>query len=165
MNFLAHLSFPYIILVIVSYLLGINITGEHIILLLIFSVLPDFDLVVHFIIKKTKGEKFSFNINHHKWLSHWPIFYAPFLILFIIHPSITTFVMMYGLYSHLLLDTFADGHGIMWLKPLSKKWFNYFAEKTRGKLGLKWLKAYTKTVFYKTERITAIIMMLHILAR
>jgi hypothetical protein len=165
MQILAHTSFPYLLFIIGTFLLGINVRGEHILLLLLFTMLPDLDLVVQFITGLIKKQPFDFNVNHHKWPSHLPIYYSPFIILFIFFPSVTTFVMMYGVYSHLLLDTLADSHGIMWFFPYSKKWFNYVAEKTRGKQGIRWLKAYSQTVFFKTEQVTFIVMLIHLVIR
>lgn len=152
MNWTAHLAYPYIIANSIAWLLGTSLTVEQNILLFIFSFLPDLDYAVNYIYTKLTNRRFYAGVNHHRWATHWPITYVPLALLFIFIPNIYTALMLFGIMSHLIMDTIACAWGIMWLYPFSTRWFNYFAAKTsKTKDGLKWLALWKTTPFYKIE--------------
>jgi hypothetical protein len=155
MFILGHLSFPSIIFIAVAEIFGIEYTYLHIILLMLFSVLPDIDIVYAVIKSRTIHNKYS----HHEFFTHWPVTYSPLIMLMLLHPNIYTAVMVLGVYSHMIMDTFISGKGIMWSQPLSRKYYNFFAGRTTGKENTDWLRAYVKTASFKTEIVGFLLLM------
>lgn len=152
MNWPSHIAYPYIIANIVAYLLGVPLTMGQEILLILFSVLPDFDYLLNWGYRTITGMRFHAGVNHHEWASHWPISYIPLALLFISIPNTYTALMLFGVISHLVMDTIACSWGVMWLYPFKRTWFNYFATSFRHiNDGLVWLKQWKKTMYYRVE--------------
>jgi len=158
MFILGHISFPSLIFIAIAEIFRIEYTSLHIILLTIFSVLPDIDMIYLFI----KSRRQNRVLSHHDFFTHWPIIYLPFLLLLILHHNIYTIIMAFGVYSHLIMDTFASGKGIKWAFPLSRRYYNFFASKTAGKENTLWLKTYRSTTFFKME-IVGFLLLVYIL--
>jgi len=177
MNLLSHLSYPVLIFVFLARLFHFDYSFFDLLLLLFFSILPDFDLVF-FSLFKQKNHHFSFfdlikltlfsilpNLNfltgqlaeklhrpsqHHQWLSHQPFTYLPFVIFLFFYPNPKLFLACFGLYSHFILDTLFGGR-IMWLYPFSSKFFGLFSEKFKNYSGLDYFRAYKKSLIYKID--------------
>lgn len=148
---LGHISYPTLVFMLFAYVFKIGYSFSDIMLLIFFSMLPDLDIVVHYILNSGKIDN---NARHHAWFTHWPITYTPFLILFLIYHNMNFFLMTFGIYFHLLLDIFFSGDGIMWFYPFSKKYFNFFADKTKNRIGFEWLAAYKKLPIFKIDIIS-----------
>ncbi len=164
MNLPSHIAYPYIIANTIAWLLGVKLTLKQNLLLMLFSVLPDVDLLIHWLQTRITNIKFNPGINHHLWPSHWPISYVPLVLIMIIWPSTTTILMVFGIYSHLVLDSIACAWGIMWFYPFSKHWYNYFALKFRGiNDGFSWLKKWNQTGFHTAELISLALVIIHLI--
>ena len=164
MNLPSHIAYPYIIANTVAWLLGVKLTLQENLLLILFSILPDIDLVIHWVQTRITGIKFNPGINHHLWPSHWPITYTPLLLALLIWPNTTLLLMTFGIYSHLILDTIACSWGIMWFYPFSKHWYNYFSLKFKGiNDGLLWRRKWNTTTFHLVEMISLFLVAVHIL--
>lgn len=148
MTTLGHVSCPTLLFILIAQLFNIQYSWSDLLILIFFSILPDFDFLFYRFVKK---KNFDSDFDHHKWFTHWPITYTPLLILLLFFPRLKLFLICYGLYFHLILDTFLAGSGIRWLYPFSKKALNLFAKKTNSYHGEEWFKVYKKTVMWKTE--------------
>ena len=116
MTVLSHASYPSLLFIIVAKLFDIQFSLFDLLILVFFSILPDLDFLFHKFIKR---QKYNSNFQHHKWFTHWPITYVPLLILLFFFPGLKLFLICYGLFSHLVLDTFLAGDGMMWFYPFS----------------------------------------------
>lgn len=152
MNVPSHIAYPYILANAIALALGTPLTLAQNVLLILFCVLPDLDIIINWAYTKTTGRRFHAGVNHHEWASHWPISYIPLALLFIIIPNSYTGLMLYGIISHLVLDSIACAWGVMWLYPFSRRWFNYYAAKFRHTVdGLAWLKTWKQTYYFRAE--------------
>ena len=156
MHTLSHTSYPSLLFIIIARLMDIQYALFDILILIFFSLLPDLDFLFHKFVKK---KKFDLDFQHHKWFTHWPITYTPLLVLLFFYPNFKLFLICYGIYSHLILDTFLCGDGMMWFYPFSKKFFNFFSKKTKGKHGRDWLNVYKKTLIYKVDIVAFVILL------
>ncbi len=162
MNVPSHMAYPYLLANMVAWLMGVRLSVEQNILLVIFSVLPDVDLGIHWLYTRITKVRFNIGINHHQWASHWPISYIPLALVFAIWPNTTTLLMIFGILSHLLMDSIACSWGIMWLYPFSKRWFNYYASRfMKINDGKQWLAEWNKTNFHVVEMIGLGLMIIH----
>jgi hypothetical protein len=84
-------------------------------------------------------------------VTHYPIFYTPFIIAAFVFPSILTICMALAIYLHFLGDTFYTDDGIRWLWPFSKKYFKILSDTMEGMHDKDWVLAYRKTPLYKLE--------------
>ncbi len=141
----AHISYPFLIVWIVSKSIGFILTPIHIIVLLFCSIIPDFDYVYIWFKDRVK-----LAIPHHLFFTHTPIYYVPLLIIaYFIDPMVALFAGL-GFGSHFFMDMFFNGNGIWWLRPFINKEF-YVDNPVRGKHGLEWLHAYKKLSIYKVD--------------
>lgn len=148
MTTFSHISYPTLLFVTAAEVSHIEYSLSDLLILIFFSILPDLDFLFH---KLIKGKGFDSEYQHHKWFSHWPIYYTPFLILFLIFPGLKLFLICYALFCHFILDSFLAGDGIMWFYPFSKKFFNFFAKKTNNHHGQEWFNIYKKMVIWKID--------------
>ncbi len=163
MNIPSHIAYPYIIANIVALIFGAPLTFEQNILLILFCLLPDFDYVISWLHKKFTGMRFHAGVNHHEWASHWPISYIPLALLFIIMPNTYTLLMLFGILSHLALDSFACAWGVMWLYPFSTRWFNYQAARFKDITdGVEWLRVWSKTNYFRVELVALSLTAVHL---
>ena len=132
--------------ILIYYILYIIWTGSliipnfYFIIIIYFSILPDFGAIYYFI--KSKGRlKLTMEYQHHlNPLSHFPLIFSPVIIIFIIC-LITNFYPLYSLISviriccgHFLFYTIASGAGIMWGKnPFKRKKYARFINKYYNK--------------------------------
>lgn len=132
-------------------------------LILLFGNLPDFDSIYWHL----KGGKYDNHFQHHLYFwSHWPMAYLPLLILTIITFFTNLlfdfmFVMVIGIYMHLVGDTACCGDGMMWGKIPWKKdqfavFFNFFSSKTDGYHGAYWTARWKTTAMFQIARIEAV---------
>jgi len=161
MTTFSHASYPTLIFIAAETLISSQYSLQDLLILIFFSIFPDLDFIFYKFIKKGS---FNSNFQHHKWLTHWPIIYSPLLIALAFFPSFKLLLITYGIYSHLIMDTFLAGDGIMWLYPFSKKFFNLFAEKTTNNHGKDWFNIYKKMLIYKIDILAFVIVLLVILA-
>jgi len=119
-------------------------------------VLPDLDFLFYKFVKKGRYDS---NFRHRQWFTHWPITYAPLLVLLFFFPSFKLFLICYGLFSHLILDTFLAGDGMMWFYPFSKEFFNLCAKKTNNHHGREWFDAYKGMAAYKIDILSFIVLL------
>ena len=157
MIILSHASYPSLLFIIIAKLFHIQYSFSDLLILIFFSILPDFDFLFYRFIKR---KKYDSNFQHRKWFTHWPITYIPLLILLFFFPSLELFLVCFGIFSHLILDTFLAGDGIMWFYPLSKKFFNFFAKSTNGHHGPEWFNIYKKMTIYKIDILAFVILLL-----
>ncbi|MBU1906504.1 MAG: metal-dependent hydrolase [Candidatus Omnitrophica bacterium] len=157
MTILSHAAFPSLLFIIAAKLLHIQYFLSDVLILIFFSILPDFDFLFHRFIKK---RKYDLNFQHHKWFTHWPITYALLLILLLFFPNLKLFLICYGLFSHLILDTFLSGNGIMWFYPFSKKFFNLFAKELNNYHGQDWFSIYKKKIIWKIDILAFVILLI-----
>jgi len=131
-----------------------------------FGTFPDLD-GIYFSIKNkkaTRGTEFQHHLN--SWF-HWPIYWIPLIILFILslifkfYPEYFITPML-GIYLHMVLDSIACGDGMMWGHGFRKKNFsryiNLCSSKTDGYHGNYWGAKYRQTIFYKIENILAMVL-------
>ena len=160
MTVLSHASYPSLLFIIVAKLFDIQFSLFDLLILVFFSILPDLDFLFHKFIKR---QKYNSNFQHHKWFTHWPITYVPLLILLFFFPGLKLFLICYGLFSHLVLDTFLAGDGMMWFYPFSKKFFNLFAQKINNHHGQEWFNIYKKMTIWKIDIVAFIVLLFAIL--
>lgn len=161
MIILSHISYPTLLFVLLAKWLNLDYSVYHLAILILFSVFPDIDFLYH---KFVKNGKYDYTFMHHKWVLHWPILYLPLVMAALLYPSQYLLLAIIGIYSHLVLDSFMSGDGIMWLYPFSRKFYNFFGEGIRNRHGHEWLNAYRKTNIYKIDMVCFGILLL-ILAR
>ncbi|PIN81152.1 hypothetical protein COV13_02150 [Candidatus Woesearchaeota archaeon CG10_big_fil_rev_8_21_14_0_10_32_9] len=161
MHLMSHLAYPYILLNLFAGIVGGNIPIEYVIVFVFFSVLPDFDYLLDLIRQKTKRKKYEVPGHHHSWPSHWPIVYSPLILVAAITQDAFFILAAIAVFIHLAMDMFFCNEGVMFFYPFSKKWYNFFAENTKGKEGLDWNKAYNKLVIHKFDWIATIFVLIH----
>ncbi|MFX1294433.1 MAG: metal-dependent hydrolase [Promethearchaeota archaeon] len=132
---------------------GTNPTGLGIAFGIIFGLIPDFDIILFLkdLLKGDKSKRLGKTFKHHEFPTHYPILYSPLIILVIFIPNIYTITIITTIYLHLLLDTFYTSDGIKWLYPFNRKFYVLLSDKTIGKQGAYWEKAYKTTIFFKLE--------------
>jgi len=160
MHALAHISYPYILVNLVAILIGKPIPLEYNVMLILFSMIPDGDYIINFLMQKIEGKKYKVPLNHHSWPSHWPIVYVPLLIVALVTMSPFFLLGISAIYLHLFMDLFFDSDGMMLFYPFSKKKYKFFSKNTKNTLGLDWNKAYSKLLIYKVDRWAFLIFVL-----
>jgi hypothetical protein len=142
--------------------------GIAVVLIIIFSIFPDFDAFygAH---KQGGFENLDDRFQHHYSLwFHYPLSFTPFIVAFIVSLSINFYPLYFlipvvGIYfGHFFIDTFACGDGIMWGKNPFKKnqyarFINVFYSKTDGYHGLHWNARYRQTIICKLANVLVII--------
>lgn len=162
MHFLAHLSYPYVLANGVALALGKTIPLEYNIMLVLFSLFPDIDLVYDYAKQLVLGKKYKIPLIHHQNATHWPVVYVPLLVLALLTMEPFLLLAAGAIYLHLFMDTFFCNQGVMWLYPFKKKWFNYFARETRRKLGWAWNDAYRKLGIAKVDKFAFTLVIVHV---
>jgi len=188
MNPLAHISFPALFFVLIAKIFNISYSFWDLLILIFFSVFPDFDFFYYTIFKTKKEKPYSlsdllslvfytaipgFNSFenevftappvHHTWPSHYPIIYVPLLFSLIIWPDLKLFLVFLGIFSHFILDSFFGGK-IMWLYPFSKKPFLIFGGDLINYKEKQYFIAYKKHPIYKLEILGFIILVLKLIS-
>ncbi|MBN1156969.1 metal-dependent hydrolase [Candidatus Woesearchaeota archaeon] len=154
-----HIAYPFLAVYIANWLFGLHITAKHYLILVFFSIVPDLDFLLYRLLpwkKKKYGERW-FDKEHHKWASHWPLAYLFLFVIYVINRSSIVLMMIIGVYSHFILDSFLSGDGIMWLFPFSRKYLNLISSKTKGFMGMEWVKRYRKTLMFKFDVIAFLV--------
>lgn len=161
MHFLSHLSYPYVFANLVALLFGKTISWEYNLLIILFSLFPDFDYVPDYIRQKFKTGKYKIP-NHHSFPSHWPIVYVPLIIVALVTLEPFFIIAATAIYLHLFMDVFFCNQGIMVFYPFSKKWYNFMAKKTANKNGFDWNKAYKTLWISYVDKVFVLLMITHI---
>lgn len=162
MIILSHIAYPSLIFMIIASLFGIDYSLSHLMILITFSLLPDIDLLFHLFIKK---ENYDSRFQHHKWFTHWPISYLPLFALLYFSPSMGILMACLGIFSHLLLDTFFSGDGIMWFYPFSRRFYNFFGHELKNSHGAEWLRNYMKKRIYKVDIVSFMALLIILIKR
>jgi membrane-bound metal-dependent hydrolase YbcI (DUF457 family) len=155
----SHFAYPVLLFVLIAKLFGITYSAYHLVIVILFALLPDIDFFYHGLVKKGKYDD---TFKHHEWFTHWPVFYAPLLILLILFPSFNLLLICGAIYSHLILDSFFV-NGIMWLHPFSKRKFAFF--KIDHCHGWEWYKFYKTKPIYKIDMIATIIALVFLFSK
>ena len=120
-----------------------------------FGLLPDIDSLL--LLAKLKNfTEAGVEFKHHSYPTHFPIIYAPLVVIVIIIPNIYTLTMITALYLHLFADTFYTSDGIKWLYPFKNDFYSLLSAKTLGKHGIFWEFEYAKSPCYTLEFILLI---------
>jgi len=152
---LGHIAYPTLTFMLLAKLLNIYYTSSDLMLLMIFSFLPDIDLLIHYVAKNGNTNEVP---QHHNWFTHWPITYVPLIIALILYPHLKLFLITFGIYAHIMLDMVFSGDGIMFFYPFSKKYYNFLSEKTKNRHGPDWFSAYRKLPIYKIDIIAFVLL-------
>lgn len=151
---------------------GEIVPGFAVLLIIACAIFPDLDFI-YWILKK-KG-KLNTEFQHHLYYwTHWPQFYIPLNIVFLIglflnfYPEYLIIPIVAIYLGHLIPDSISTGDGIMWGKIIWKKnkyarFINIFAKKTDGYHGNYWEARYRKTFFFKLGHVSAVISFIIIL--
>ncbi len=118
MYFLGYLPYPLIIFILLAKLLTLPYSFFDLMLFVICFMIPAMDEFFQSYWQHTRTSSL-----HHHWIGHWPIIYLPLLAILPAHPGIAAFLALYGIVSHLILDTIVTKEGIAWLYPLSKEYY------------------------------------------
>lgn len=161
MHILSHISYPYFAANIFAWLFGFNIPLEYNLLLIFFSVFPDFDYVADYVYQKVVKGSYKIPDNHHSLPSHYPIVYTPLIPLAVFTGEPFFIIATSAIFVHLLMDVLFCNEGVMLFYPFSTKWFNFFAKKTAGKPGLEWNKVYSKLIVAKVDRVFFLFVLVH----
>jgi len=149
----AHISYPFLLVYIANIWLKLPITWFQYLLIPIFALLPDIDIIYLLIRYGKAGVRGDINISHHDWFLHWPIIYVPIWLLTIIWPYWLLVIVSYSTLTHLIMDTLYGG--IRWLTPLSSKKYNFQPEHLNELRQLRWLQAYRKLPIYIVDMIAS----------
>ncbi|MFH1591630.1 MAG: metal-dependent hydrolase [archaeon] len=144
----AHMAYPFLLLFGLDKALGLGLDHTHYLIILFFSILPDLDYVFYFLAKRGRIKPIP---QHHEWFTHWPITYSPLLLALVLSPSLKLAIAVMGIYMHMMMDMFNSGDGLMVFYPVSKKYFNFLSDKTRGHSDFQWLAAYKTTKQYRVD--------------
>ena len=125
--FLAHIPAGYLTskAILTQFRFEKSTTNYLILLGLIGSVSPDFDMFYFYLVDDRQH-------SHHSYWTHIPFYWVVLLCMGYVAAAIfrsrilvaTTTVFVGCALIHMLLDTFAGG--IQWLHPLSNKYFSVF---------------------------------------
>lgn len=161
MHFLSHLTYPYIMANGVALALGRTIPLKYNLLIIFFSLFPDIDYIFDGLKQLWTKRKYVIPETHHQSMTHWPITYLPLLTITLLTGNPFFIIATGTIYTHLIMDSFVCNQGVMWLYPFSKKWANFYADKTKKKFGLKWNEAYSKLTVASVDKVAFVIFLVH----
>jgi len=145
-----HISFPFLAVVDSRPAVGFGISPKNYFVLILFSVIVDFDSLIYPLAVLEKEDERWFDSHHHRWASHWPATYSFLFVILLFSPSMTVIMMIIGLYSTSSLtayiqgmDHVADAFSRRYVKPLS--------EKTNGLHGMVWQSSIENQGCFKVE--------------
>jgi len=140
LQFPGHIAIGYIFARLVSLVLGYRPLDTDILLILLFSILPDFGVVL------ARFYHIPF-WKHHDLPIHSPLFYIPiFLILYVVGFSWEMVLILFSaIFAHLLADSL--GRGLMWLYPFSTRFYGLKWDKYTYKPLQAWLREYVKNPY------------------
>jgi len=137
---------------------GVPITYIHVLVGIIFTLLPDIDLL------SLRLSVFKKLFKGHRNWTHYPLIYVPIVatLLFIAGP-LWALMLLGGVLLHLLHDSLWIGSGIKWGWPFSKKTYKFFNQERPYEPGpITWIQEFylRPTVVSVTETavfVTAVI--------
>ena len=120
--------------IFISAVFDVDLSSQLILLGIIFSLLPDIDMLGYL------SPKLRRVFGKHREITHFPIIYIPLVILvWVLFGQMWAIFMLVGVFIHFLHDTIWMGPGIKWFWPKSEKLFKYFAQ-DRGIGNENWIK-------------------------
>jgi hypothetical protein len=126
-----------ILSIVFSQIFSIELRTSFVVWGIVFSLLPDIDMLVYVCpsLKKVFGK--------HRGFSHYPIVYVPVVGLICFFSGLLWALYLgAAVFLHLVHDTFWIGSGITWLWPFSKKSFKFFPQDAKVPAGMHWVKAF-----------------------
>lgn len=184
---LSHLSYPSLLFIFVSHLLGIEYSFFQLSALAFGSVFPDLDLFFFSFLKKKKRrfapldffvllatsifpgsdsllkgiireERFEERFGHRSWLTHTPLFYFPPVLLYLLRPRPWLGLFCFGFFCHLVLDTMDDS-GILWAWPLERRKASLLPSSgERGDSCLETFREYKRRFRYKIDLAASLLL-------
>ncbi len=146
----AHVSYPFLLAIIVGTFFHYNFSVFQLLVIMLFAWLPDFDYPVALYLSKKYPNK---KIRHHEFITHSPLFYLPFLLIIALFDWEIAFLAFYGLLTHFIMDSLIAPDGIRWFYPFSRKYYLWTGY-TKGIFETEaWLRAYKKLLIYKLDNI------------
>lgn len=93
----------------------------------VFVLLPDFDLIIYYLLKWTRIFSFNKHLRDHRELFHYPLIYLliGILLLSLINPLLIPLFITASL-AQFIHDSIGIGWGIPWFYPFSKRYFKFF---------------------------------------
>jgi hypothetical protein len=111
---------------------GVEATPLLIAFGVICALLPDIDVIT-----------MPFGTWYHRTLTHYPVAYLPLAVLaYVFLDPLYATIFTFGVYVHLIHDTFGVGWGIAWLWPATSRKFLFFPWKgvpSGGKMLATWM--------------------------
>ncbi len=157
----AHFSYPFLIALLFGIAFGHLLSIQEAFVLLFFSFAPDIDFLAEMYLNRKNPTKI---VNHHKFITHAPLFYVLFLAILSIWSVKFALLSSYGLLTHFVMDTIVAPHGIRWLYPFKKKFYRW-GDFTKGIDDTnKWLMAYKRLPIYKYDNIAFFITVILVIA-
>ena len=119
-------------------------------------------IIFYFVKQVVQTGKYAVPLKHHTWPSHWPVVYAPLLVVALITLEPFFLVAAGAVFLHLVMDMFFCNTGIRWLYPFSDKWYIFLSTKTKGRHGLAWNKAYNRLFISKIDKVAFVLFLIHV---
>ncbi len=121
----------------ISHLFQVELTWITLFLSIIFSLLPDIDMLI-FVFPFLR----KIFVDHRK-ISHYPILYIPIIIvIFYVWGLFWAMLCGLNILIHLIHDTLWIGHGITWLWPFSNKSYKFFSQDHKAADRMHWIQAF-----------------------
>jgi hypothetical protein len=144
--------------------LSVNEANKLLLLGAFSGFAPDLDLIYHFI--KSKSFRFHSEDTHRHYITHTPFFwiFVGIIIFLFTDNLLISLVVSLSALSHIFLDSFGSGHGLMYFWPFFKSKFSFVkytdknpASDTLIKYYLLIFKEYAKHVTFWMEIAVTII--------
>ena len=137
--FLFDLGLGLILSVLTGFTLGREFSVLFLVVGIVSSIIPDWDMIPHLIIKRGKLDEWA---HKHRDISHYPLLTIPVFSLisyfsFGPHYAVLTGIVIFV---HYILDTFGIGWGVKWLWPFSSRYFSYDKTIRKDKRWFAWTK-------------------------
>lgn len=184
---LAHLSYPSLLFILLSWLLNIHYSFHHLFAIALGCILPDLDLLFfsllknkqrkfspldflvllstsilpgseHLVKRFTREERFEQSLGHHSWPTHLPLSYLPLALLYTLKPTPWLGLFCFGVFSHLLLDT-TMGKGIAWAWPVLPGKISILPRGERRESDLEFFREYKRGIVYKVDLLATLLLL------
>ncbi len=129
------------------HVLDVALTPSLFMWSIVFSLLPDIDMIMYLI----PGFKKVFK-QHRGW-THYPLVYIPIiLIVYIFIGPAWAIIMALGVSIHLVHDLLWIGHGVKFWWPFYHKYYKFFSQEKYTKPGEHWIT----TFYFRLNPVTII---------
>lgn len=116
-----------ILSIVVSKWLGVALAGSFVVGGILFSLLPDIDVVAELLKYRNLG---GYTVRIHREWVHYPFLYPVIsVVVYYFLGAVWVALFASGLLWHFLHDSVGPGWGIKWFGPFSKKNYKFFSEK------------------------------------